>query len=98
MTKRQINAAVKRGAKLLDERLGRSWRRKIRRRDLDMDSGFYEGPGDCGCILAQLHESWDDGLLALGVPYKDADRFGFGGETDGGTPLRNAWLQELRAS
>lgn len=43
------------GAAFLDEKFGRGWRRKIRRRRLNMASGAYRpSRGSCGCILAQL--------------------------------------------
>ena len=53
---------ARRGAAYLDRKLGRAWRRTIRRSRLDMASSTYRvvrpGPGlhfgRCGCIMAQL--------------------------------------------
>lgn len=50
-TKANLERA-RRGAAWLDAKLP-GWRRKIRRRKLDMEMGYME-PGDCGCVLAQL--------------------------------------------
>jgi hypothetical protein len=48
------------GAAFLDKRLGRGWRRKIKRRRLDMENPDYllDNSASCGCILSQL-DSYD---------------------------------------
>jgi hypothetical protein len=56
MTKEQALERARRGAAFLDEKLGRGWRRRIRRRRLDMACGSFDPdvPSECGCIIAQL--------------------------------------------
>lgn len=57
------------GAVFLDRRLGRGWRRKIRRRRLNVENGFVardpQSVHSRGCVLAQLH-------LAGAIPGADA--------------------------
>lgn len=71
-------AAAKRGAKFLDKAIGRSWRKKIRRRELDLASPRYER-GSCGCILAQLdaNGSYYDMQRELGLNNAAVGRLGF---------------------
>lgn len=89
---------ARRGAAWLDKKLGKSWRRKIRRRKLKMSKGVCPSPGDCGCILAQLYGRYEEGANALGMsdPYGNrAVALGFyshGGYAD----LDEAWRQVLR--
>lgn len=84
------------GARFLDTQ-ARGWRRRIRRRDLNMAEGSYEGPGTCGCIVAQLAEDGDynTGLSDLGVD--DDYALGFMADTDAEFMcLTNAWRRVLR--
>jgi hypothetical protein len=70
---------ARRGAAFLDEKLGRGWRRKIRRNRLDMAKGIFKpdvpgGRGYCGCIVAQLspRHTYGDVYNLLGLdPYGD---------------------------
>ena len=55
---------ARRGAAYLDRKLGRAWRRRIRRSRLNMGNSCFRvdaGPtaflGRCGCIFAQLDAS-----------------------------------------
>lgn len=94
-------AAAHRGAVFLDRKLGRGWRRKIRRRELDMSVGRYSGPGDCGCVLAQLYGGYARGLEAFGISlWGDEDkeeRLGFASYGEGQwDALTEAWKEELR--
>lgn len=45
---------ARRGARYLDGKLGKGWRRRIRRRRLDMGAPVYLGETGCGCVLAQI--------------------------------------------
>lgn len=98
----RISTRVKRGARFLDKQMGRGWRRKIRRRDLNLGSPRYRGPGSCGGILAQLSAGGDyeSGLRELGIKNKPgADmRYGFDTEDEDYGDLTEAWLTELRRS
>ncbi len=105
MSKRDMQRAARRGAKFLDEKLGRGWRRKIKRRRLDMQSGYYNNGarGECGCIVAQLHpgNTYGGGLRHLDLDYRDATRLGFQlPDEDYSTKqyekLTDVWLEELR--
>jgi hypothetical protein len=70
---------ARRGAAFLDEKLGRGWRRKIRRSRLSMADGIFDpgvagGWGYCGCIVAQLspRHAYNDVYNLLGLdPYND---------------------------
>ena len=97
VTTRTARAKAKRGAAFLDAKLGRGWRRKIRRRDLAMQVGSYER-GECGCILAQLYGDYFDGARHLGIAWGDDVR-SLGFESSGDTTygdLTEAWLEVLR--
>ena len=98
MTTRTAITKAKRGAAFLDAKLGRGWRRKIRRRDLDMRQGLYRWQGDCGCIIAQLYGSYTDGRLDLGVRGRErAASLGFDRSPRVGyAELTEAWLEVLR--
>ena len=48
---------ARRGAAWLDKKLGPGWRRKIKRRKLDMSGGGFSS-GGCGCIMAQLDKAY----------------------------------------
>ena len=97
MTTRTALTKARRGAAFLDAKLGRGWRRKIRRRDLDMQQGIYEGRGECGCILAQLYTNYEVGAEDLGITYALAERMGFlQDEKANWTSLTEAWLEVLR--
>lgn len=66
LTEKQAITRARRGAAFLDKKFGsRGWRRRIRRRDLHMESGMYQGQGDCGCILAQLYGEYDAETVGL---------------------------------
>ncbi len=95
--RRDVQRAAHRGALFLDKKLGRGWRRKIRRRDLDLAASSYEGPGTCGCVLAQIYGDYDEGLAALGIDegWKDME-LGFDSITDSYDELTEAWKRELR--
>lgn len=109
MTARQARERAHRGAKFLDEKLGRGWRRRIKRRHLDMRCGIYRpdsGLGDCGCVLAQLSDdgSYVDESYRLGInPFgtdgrSKAQRLGFSANSDADyAELTVAWRGELRA-
>jgi len=83
---------ARRGAAFLDAKLGRGWRRKIRRRDLNLAS-------PCNCIIGQLYNcDFEGGLRDLGIRSdRSVERFGFEE-----TPLAQyddlteAWLEVLR--
>lgn len=96
----RVSTRVKRGARLLDKKLGPGWRRKIRRRDLNLAASTYEGRGSCGCILAQLAPdgSYNTGLEILGISYfqREDRRYGFEREDEDYTELTAEWLKELR--
>lgn len=102
-TKKALTRA-RRGAAFLDGKLGRGWRRKIRRRKLDMAETDYRT--GCGCILAQLAPdgSYTTGLKSVGLEDKYARharqrQLGFdndGGDTDY-DDLTDAWLEVLRS-
>lgn len=97
MTTRTALTKARRGAAFLDEKLGRGWRRKIRRRDLDMASFYYSGKGTCGCIVSQLYTAYCDGVDALGIDIAQQRRLGF--EVDDREEyedLTEAWLEVLR--
>lgn len=74
---------ARRGAAWLDKKIGRGWRRKIRRRELAMESCQR-------CVLGQLYGDYGDGLEALGGEAADV-KLGM----DGTTPTE-AWLEVLR--
>lgn len=96
MSSKEALKRARRGAKLLDKKLGRGWRRKIRRRNLDMSRGSYE-IGECGCVLAQLYGSYDEGLEALDISWGEDERLGFDRDDEVGyDDLDEAWLQTLR--
>jgi hypothetical protein len=94
---------ARRGAEFLDGKLGRGWRRKIRRRDLAMEEGLYGGRGTCGCILAQLGGDYSSMLEEVGLA-SDAriealgfDELGVDGDHDDSyDQLTEAWLTVLR--
>lgn len=97
-TRTALNKA-RRGAAFLDGRLGRGWRRKIRRRDLDMASYSYERRGDCGCILAQIYGDYVGGVRTLGITPYNQRRLGL--ESDNFVDyddLTEAWREVLRES
>jgi len=81
--------AAKRGAKFLDEQLGRGWRRKIRRRQLDLAE-------PCNCVLGQLYGDYSDGAYELGLVYSEEVRLGFDSEEEEYEALTAAWLEVLR--
>lgn len=92
---------ARRGAAFLDKKLGRGWRRRIRRRDLDLSAGVYEGPGSCGCVLAQLSFVGDFKIEAelLGLDDLAIERYGFDIEEDTDDKydeLTEAWRVVLR--
>lgn len=94
--------AARRGAKFLDRKLGRSWRKKIRRSELNMASGSYE-VGSCGCIIAQLYGEYEEGIDALNIYGKFRNRkpadewYGFDQDSETGYgALTQAWKQVLR--
>jgi hypothetical protein len=99
-----IQARAARGAAWLDKKLGRGWRRKIKRSKLEMSVG-RRGPNGCGCIITQLYGDYQGGEEPLG--FDSGGRFavshGFllpeGRRMNDGyyTALTEAWLQELRA-
>lgn len=85
------------GARTLDQLLGRGWRRKIRRRKLNMSVPMRR-PDGCGCIIAQLvpGKSFQDGARELGivagaVVWNRLDELGFAGDVSTET-----WLRVLR--
>lgn len=89
---------ARRGAAWLDKMLGPGWRRKIKRRRLDMSIGRY---GECGCILAQLYDDYRKGAVEVGIadPYgRRADALGFFSLTSSipFEDLTEAWRQVLR--
>jgi hypothetical protein len=99
---------ARRGAAWLDEKLGRGWRRKIRRRSLRMEQGYMHR-GECGCILAQLDlarggnasGNGDFARLAedLGMTALVSHGFVAHGSADGLTrydELTEAWREVLR--
>lgn len=92
VTKQDVTKA-RRGAKYLDKVLGRAWRRKIRRRKLDMGMGVMNDKNECGCILAQLSPGqwYDEYGREIGIDDDLLSKFGL----DGGVPAE-AWLQVLR--
>lgn len=99
MTTRTALTKAKRGAAFLDAKLGRGWRRKIRRTDLNMASYRYAGKGDCGCILSQLYSRYSDGIAALGIEFNDDRQRSLGFEASDGADyadLTEAWLEVLR--
>ena len=97
MITRTALTKAKRGAAFLDAKLGRGWRRKVRRRDLNMESGLYAYKGDCGCILAQLYHTYDEGAAALGIDNDRAERLGFLDlEAESYPELTEAWREVLR--
>ncbi len=106
MTRRQARAAAQRGARFLDEQLGRGWRSEIVLSKLDMAASDPDGDG-CGCVLTQLYGTYEDGLHTLSIDddgQEDAD-LGFtlperdlGLETTaaGFGRLTDEWKNELR--
>jgi len=95
-TTRTALAKAKRGAAFLDEQLRRGWRRKIRRRELDMGSGIYSR-GECGCVLAQLYDDYTVGLEELGINAVEEKRLGFNSSCRARySELTEAWLEVLR--
>lgn len=89
---------ARRGAAYLDKRLGRGWRRQIRRRRLNMGMGA-PGPNGCGCILTQLYGSYERGgdELDLNLDSGAPGRLGFyTAKYDDYEPLTEAWLTVLR--
>jgi len=93
---------ARRGAAHLDALLGPGWRRKIRRRRLNMASGWMPAwDGDsCGCILAQLSETGNYNPLEFGVtaPVRDGFAVSMASpdvEADY-EDLTEAWRQVLR--
>jgi hypothetical protein len=97
---------ARRGAAWLDEKLGRGWRRKIRRKRLRMETGYMHR-GECGCILAQLDlarsgdGTGDFTRLAedLGMTALVSHGFVAHGAADGLTrydELTEAWREVLR--
>lgn len=66
--RRSVKAAVKRGAKLLDAKLGKGWARKVKVTRLEL--------ADCQmCVLGQLYGDYDTGIDELGDI--DGPRHGF---------------------
>lgn len=86
------------GARFLDQHV-RGWRKRIRRRELNMEVGTYVY-GRCGCVLAQLDEHGDYESMAeilVGDPYGEAaHRLGFMAEDDEYDALTDAWRKVLR--
>lgn len=95
-TLRTAITRARRGAAFLDEVRGRGWRRRIRRRSLDMGVGGAGQP--CGCILQQLYGDYDDGAEALGFSgwSARAEALGFLDRSYDYEPLTEAWLTVLR--
>jgi hypothetical protein len=98
-------ARARRGAALLDKKLGRGWRRTIRRRQLNMQSGYMEEAADCGCIVTQLDFALEGdgvGLYSRGcerLGWPETVRYGFDQRThdeDAWDDLGEAWLVVLR--
>lgn len=58
---------VQRGAKLLDS-VTPDWFKRIKISKLKMDEAFKKDDG-CGCVMAQLHETYSDGLIETGITY-----------------------------
>lgn len=105
MTKRTAAARVRRGIEFLDRRAG-SWRRKVSRTRIKMESGGYQrGRGDCGCILAQIdappshshrYGSYYQMADKLGLSENDCLRLGFAADDDAGyAALTEAWKEAL---
>lgn len=62
---------VQLGIAFLDDMLGgRSWRRRIKLRELDLSY-------DCSCILGQLHIDYEHGRRKLGLNNDSAQALGF---------------------
>lgn len=89
---------ARRGAAWLDKMLGPGWRRKIKRRRLDMSIGRFPCSYGCGCILAQLFGSYHDGAAEVGLADAYGNRavsLGFYSPKDY-EALTEAWRQVLR--
>lgn len=101
MTHEEALEKARKGAAFLDEKLGRSWIYKIKRRKLIMEVGSMHdslNPG-CGCILAQLNPrtNWLDGARQLGLTMEDAIELGFVTNVHMGFhELTKAWKQVIR--
>jgi hypothetical protein len=96
----QTLTRARRGAKFLDKKLGTGWRKKIKRRKLDMALGTIDRNG-CGCIVAQLFpgSGYVEGLDKLGInPWAERDeKLGFDtSASESYDELAEAWLQVLR--
>ena len=99
MTTRSALVKARRGAAFLDAKLGRGWRRKIRRRDLNMAVGISREKGECGCILAQLYTYYDDGAIEMEIDadFEAQEDLGFVQSDDASyDQLTEAWLEVLR--
>lgn len=97
-------ARARRGAAFLDKKMGKQWRRRIKRTKLNLDAGRFPSkrvhPG-CGCVIAQLDEegSYSHGAEALGFrAYSpQATKLGFlSGEGVPNSVLTDAWKQVIR--
>lgn len=95
MTAREALRRACRGAKLLDaERPG--WARRVRITKLDQAQGSLSESG-CGCVLAQVDGSYEDGRFALGLTWPDDDvRLGFDTLDDDYGRLTEAWRAVIR--
>src|SRR6266404_1267594 len=85
MNKREMERAVKRGAKLLDNKMP-DWHKKINLNVLKMNVGVQHYATDCGCIGAQLAfankdvvKGWISTMMKLfgALDYTKAVKFGF---------------------
>lgn len=88
---RKARAAARRGAEYLDAKLGRGWRRKIRRRQLDLSDS-------CNCIVGQLNDGHYR-PYTFGVSWRSESRLGFDVGPSSGDDyeeLTEAWLEVLR--
>lgn len=97
-------ARARRGAAFLDKKLGRGWRRKIKRSKLNLDAGCFPSqwvnPG-CGCVIAQLDEegSYSHGAQVLGFRAYSTEATNLGFLNGSGIPnevLTDAWKQVIR--
>lgn len=111
MRKREMQRAVKRGAKLLDKEMP-GWTESIQLTLLDMRVGVQYTRNNCGCVGAQIafatigHDtSWVDTMKKLfgTIIYHEAERNGFTAYdqlTSGGKQewkyLTELWKEEVR--
>jgi hypothetical protein len=93
------------GAAFLDEKLGTSWREKIKRTRLDMACGLFypDDKQSCGCILAQVDAidrivvgSYNYARQDLALSDRKATELGFYDARMRYPALTEAWRQVLR--